>query len=78
MRSTLKFAFWCAFLLFVGVPALILMFVFGLAALGIALGIGGAIIGLMLMVLKLALLIIVPVALVAWVVRRLSAPDRVY
>lgn len=78
MPSTLKFILWSVFCLFIGLPALFLLFVFGMAALGIALGIGGAIIGLMLMVLKLSLLVILPIALVVWVTKRLFAPERSY
>ena len=78
MRSMFKFALWSAFLLFIGLPALFLLFVFGMAALGIALGIGGAIIALMFTVLKLALLVIIPVAIVIWVAKKLFAPERSY
>ena len=78
MRSTLKFLLWSVFLLFIGLPALFLLFVFGMAALGIALGIGGAIIALVFTVLKLALLVILPIALVIWVAKKLFAPERSY
>ena len=74
MRSMLKVVLWSAVLLFIGFPALVLAFIFGMAALGIALGIGGAIVGLLLMVLKVALI----VAALAWLARRIFAPEPVY
>jgi hypothetical protein len=55
-----------------------LVFVLGMAALGVAIGIGGAIIGLMFTVLKIALMVILPIVIVLWIARRLFAPERTY
>lgn len=78
MRKLLKFLVVSALILFVGVPAAFLLFVFGMAALGVTLGIAGAIIGLMFAALKIALMIILPIALIWWVAKRLMAPERTY
>jgi len=40
--------------------------------------IAGAIIGLMFAALKIALMIILPIALIWWVAKRLMAPERTY
>lgn len=45
---------------------------------GIAVGIGGAILGLLFTVIKFALMIIIPLALLVWVAKRLLAPERTY
>jgi hypothetical protein len=78
MRKLLKLILVSALVLCVGVPALFLMFVFGLAAIGVVVGVGGAIIGLMLAALKIALMIVLPIALIWWVATRLLAPERTY
>lgn len=78
MRKFLKFVALSALILFVGVPLAFVVFVFGMAALGVAIGIGGAILGLMLSVLKFALIIVVPLVLLWWVATRLFARDRTY
>ena len=78
MRKFLKFVLVSALVLFVGVPVVFLVFVLGMAALGVTLGIAGAIIGLMFAALKIALMVILPIALVWWVVKRLMAPERTY
>jgi hypothetical protein len=78
MRKLLKLILVSMLVLCVGVPALFLMFVFGMAALGIVIGVGGAIVGLMLAALKFALMIVLPVALIWWVAKRLLAPERTY
>ncbi len=78
MRKFVKFLLVSALVLFVGVPVAFLCFVLGMAALGVTLGIAGAIVGLMFAALKIALMIIIPVALVWWVARRLLAPERTY
>jgi len=78
MRKFIKFVVVSALVLFVGVPVAFLVFVLGMAALGVTLGIAGAIIGLMLAALKIALMIILPIAIVWWVAKRLMAPERTY
>jgi hypothetical protein len=78
MRKFIKFVLVSALVLFVGVPAAFLVFVLGMAALGVTLGIAGAIVGLMFAALKIALMIILPIALIWWVARRLMAPERTY
>lgn len=74
----LKFALICALILFVGVPVAFVLFVMLMAMFGVVLGIGGAIIGLMLTVVKVALMIIIPIALLVWIAKRLMAPERTY
>lgn len=78
MRKFIKFVLVSALVLFVGVPVAFLIFVLGMAALGVTLGIAGAIVGLMLAALKIALMIILPIALIWWVAKRLMAPERTY
>jgi hypothetical protein len=78
MRKFLKFVLVSVLVLCVGVPLAFLVFVLGMAALGVTLGIAGAIVGLALAALKMALMIILPIALVWWVAKRLMAPERTY
>ena len=78
MRKFVKFLLVAALVLFVGVPVAFLCFVLGMAAIGVTLGIAGAIVGLMFAVLKIALMIILPIALIWWVAKRLMAPERTY
>ncbi len=78
MRKLVKFVVVSLLVLCVGVPVAFLVFVLGMAALGVTLGIAGAIVGLMFAALKIALMVILPVALVWWVVKRLMAPERTY
>lgn len=78
MRKFIKFVLISALVLFVGVPVAFLVFVLGMAALGVTLGIAGAIVGLVLSALKIALMVILPIAIVWWVVKRLMAPERTY
>lgn len=78
MRKFVKFVVVSLLVLCVGVPVAFLVFVLGMAALGVTLGIAGAIVGLMLAALKIALMVILPIALVWWVVKRLMAPERTY
>jgi hypothetical protein len=78
MRKFLKFLVVSVLVLCVGVPVAFLVFVLGMAALGVTLGIAGAIIGLALAALKMALMIILPIALIWWVAKRLMAPERTY
>jgi len=78
MRKFIKFIVVSALVLFVGLPLAFLIFVLGMAALGVTLGIAGAIVGLIFSALKIALMIILPVALIWWVAKRLMAPERTY
>lgn len=78
MRKLIKFLLVSALVLFVGVPAVLLLFVFGMAALGVAIGIGGAILGLIFTVLKFALFIILPFLLLWWVATRVFCRERTY
>jgi ABC-type Na+ efflux pump permease subunit len=78
MRKFIKFVVNSALVLCVGVPVAFLVFVLGMAALGVTLGIAGAIIGLMFSALKIALMVILPILIVWWVVKRLMAPERTY
>jgi hypothetical protein len=78
MRKFIKFILISALVLFVGVPVAFLVFVLGMAALGVTLGIAGAIVSLMFAALKIALMVILPILLVWWVVKRLMAPERTY
>jgi uncharacterized membrane protein (DUF485 family) len=78
MRKFAKFVVVSALILFVGLPLAFVVFVFGMAALGVAIGIGGAILGLVLTILKFALMIILPLLLLWWVATRLFARERTY
>ena len=67
---TLKFLFLSALFLFVGIPCLFILFVTGMAMFGVVFGLGMAMVAMLLVVVKIALLIIVPVAIVVWLIRR--------
>ena len=56
---TLKFLLLLALFLFVGIPCLFVLFVTGMAM-----------VAMLLVVVKIALLIIVPIAIVMWLIRR--------
>jgi hypothetical protein len=68
MRA-LRFLLLSALVVFVGLPCLFLLLVLGLSMFGVVFGIGAAIIGIMLAVIKLALIVIIPVALLVWLFR---------
>ena len=78
MRKFVKFALISALVLFVGVPVAFVCFVLLMTMLGVAVGIGSAILGLAFTVIKFALMIILPIALLVWVGKRLLAPERTY
>jgi hypothetical protein len=78
MRKLLKFVFAAFLICFVVAPVAFLLFVVAMAFLGIAIGIGSAIIGLVLTVLKVALLVLLPIAVLWWIAKRLLAPERSY
>jgi hypothetical protein len=54
------------------------LFVAAMAMFGVAIGIGSAILGLVLTALKFALMVVLPLALLVWIVKRLLAPERTY
>ena len=78
MRKLLKFLLASALILFVGVPVAIVACVVLLGALGIAVGIGGAVIGLLFTLVTLALMIVLPVLLLWWIATRLFSRQRTY
>ena len=78
MRKFLKYTLIAALVLFVGVPVAFVLFVMVMAMFGVAIGIGSAILGLIFTVLKFALMILLPIALLVWVAKRFLAPERTY
>jgi len=78
MRKTLKVVFYSALILFVGVPVAFALFVAAMAMFGVVVGIGFGIIGLVLTALKFALMVVLPIALLIWVAKRLLASERSY
>jgi len=78
MRKTLKLVLYAALILFVGLPAAFVLVVAGMAIFGVVVGVGFGILGLVLTALKFALMVILPIALLVWVAKRLMAPDRTY
>jgi hypothetical protein len=78
MRKTLKLIFYSALILFVGLPVAFVLFVAAMSIFGVVVGVGFGILGLVLSALKFALMIVLPIALLVWVAKRLMAPDRTY
>ena len=78
MRNTLKFLFYSALVLFVGVPLAFVIFVLGMSLFGVVIGVGLGIAGLILTALKFALMVILPIALLVWVAKRMVSPDGTY
>jgi hypothetical protein len=78
MRKLLKFLVVAFLICFVVAPAAFLLFVVAMAFLGVAIGIGSAIIALVLTVLKVALMVLLPVAVLWWIGKKLLAPERSY
>lgn len=78
MRKTLKFLFYSALILFVGLPVAFVLFVAAMSVFGVVIGIGMGILGLVITVLKFALMIVLPIAFLVWVAKRLMAPSRTY
>jgi hypothetical protein len=72
-----KFLLWSVFILCVGLPAVFLLFVLGMAAFGIVFGVLTALVGMMVAVLKIALMVILPIALLVWIFNRVTARERV-
>lgn len=78
MRNFLKFALVSILIVCVGLPVAFALFVAAMAMFGIVIGIGGAIVGLVFAALKVALMIVLPIAIVWFVVKRVMAPERTY
>ena len=78
MRKFLKLVLVSALVLFIGVPVAFVLFVMVMAMFGVAIGIGSALLGLIFTVIKFALMVILPIALLVWVAKRLMAPERTY
>lgn len=78
MRKFLKFVLMAALVCCIGLPVAFVLFVMVMALLGITIGIGSAILALVFTVLKVALMIVLPIALIVWVAKRLMAPERTY
>ncbi len=70
MRA-LRFLLLSALFIFVGIPCLFVLFILALSMFGVVFGIGAAIMGAMFMVLKLALIVIIPLAVIVFVMRAL-------
>ena len=78
MRKTLKLVLYSALILFVGLPVAFVLFVAAMSIFGVVVGVGFGLLGLILSALKFALMIVLPIALLVWVAKRLMAPDRTY
>ena len=78
MRKTLKIVLYSALILFVGLPVGFVLFVAAMAVFGVVVGIGFSILGLIFTALKFALMVVLPIALLVWVAKRMLAPDRTY
>jgi hypothetical protein len=78
MRKTLKIILYSALMLFVGLPVAFVLFVAAMAVFGVVVGVGFSLLALILKVLKIVLLVVLPLALLVWVAKRLMAPERTY
>jgi hypothetical protein len=78
MRKFLKFAVVFGLICFVGLPVAFILFVMGMAAFGVVIGIGAWIVGMMLTVLKLAFIVLLPLMLLWWVAKRVFSAERSY
>jgi hypothetical protein len=78
MRKTLKIILYSALMLFVGLPVAFVLFVAAMAVFGVVIGVGFSLLALILKVLKVVLLVVLPLALLVWVAKRLMAPERTY
>ncbi len=77
MRA-LRFLILSALFLCVGLPLLFVLFVTGMALFGVVFGLGMALVGVLLGFVKIALMVILPVALVVWLFNRSSERHRVH
>lgn len=75
---TLRFLVLSALFLCVGLPLLFVLFVLGMATFGVVFGLGMAMVGMLLMVVKVTLMVVVPVAIVAWLINRSRERYRVH
>ena len=78
MRQTLKLILYSALILFVGLPVAFVLMVAAMSIFGVVVGVGFGILGLLITALKFALMVILPIALLVWVAKRITAPDRTY
>ena len=78
MRNTLKYFILAILALFVGVPLAFVLFVVAMSLFGVVVGVGFGILGLIVGAITIALMVILPVALLIWVTKRLLAPERTY
>jgi energy-coupling factor transporter transmembrane protein EcfT len=78
MRNTLKFLLYAALILFVGVPVGFALFVVAMSLFGVVVGVGLGIVGLILTALKFALMVILPIALLVWIAKRMLSSERTY
>ncbi|MEO6525076.1 MAG: hypothetical protein ABIP93_00460 [Gemmatimonadaceae bacterium] len=78
MRNTLKFVFYAALILFVGVPIGFVLFVVAMSLFGVVVGVSLSIIGLILTAFKIALMVALPIALLVWLARRMLSSERTY
>jgi hypothetical protein len=78
MRKTLKLILYSALILFVGLPVAFVLMVAAMSIFGVVVGVGFGILGLLITALKFALMVILPIALLVWIAKRLLAPDRTY
>jgi len=78
MRKTLKLILYSALILFVGLPVAFVLMVAAMSVFGVVVGVGFGILGLLITALKFALMVILPIALLVWVAKRIMAPDRTY
>lgn len=77
MRA-LRFVLLSALFIFVGLPCLFVLFVMGMAAFGVVFGLGMAVVGMLLAVVKMALFVIVPIAILVWLFNRMTRSERVH
>ena len=78
MRKTLKLILYSALILVVGIPVAFVLMVAAMSIFGVVVGVGFGILGLLITALKFALMVILPIALLVWVAKRLMAPNRTY
>ena len=78
MRKMLKFMLYSALILFVGLPVAFALFVLAMSLFGVVITVGFGILGLIVTALKFALMVILPIALLVWIAKRLFAPERTY
>lgn len=75
---TLRFLVLAALFVCVGLPLLFVLFVMGMATFGVVFGLGMALVGGLLSLVKIALMVILPIALVIWLFNRSTERHRVH